>query len=187
MSLGASWGVTGSERLEPFPCDASCAAPDEALFRGVTVAAPPPVLFRWLCQLRTAPYSYDWLDNGGRQSPRTLTPGLDVLAKGQRVMTIFELVDFEPDRSLTIVNRARDGARRLFGEVWVSYVIRPGQGADCRLLAKLVVRYPRAITGWALRRVLPLGDLLMMRRQLLNLKKLAERDARGAASPRGAT
>jgi hypothetical protein len=175
MSLGASWGVTGSERLAPFPCDARCAAPDEALFRGVTVAAPPPLLFRWLCQLRTAPYSYDWLDNGGRQSPRTLTPGLDVLAKGQRVMTIFE------DRSLTIVNLARGGARRLFGEVWVSYVIRPGQGEDCRLLAKLVVRYPRAITGWALRRVLPLGDLVMMRRQLLNLKKLAERDARGAA------
>ena len=181
MSLGASWGVTGSERLAPFPCDARCAAPDEALFRGVTVAAPPPVLFRWLCQLRTAPYSYDWLDNGGRRSPQALTPGLDLLAKGQRVMTIFELVDFEPDRSLTIVNLARGGARRLLGEVWVSYVIRPGQGTDCRLLAKLLVRYPQAITGWALRRVLPLGDLLMMRRQLLNLKRLAERDARGAA------
>ena len=184
MSLGASWGVTEAERRAPFPCDARCAAPDVALFRGVTVAAPPPLLFRWLCQLRAAPYSYDWLDNGGRRSPQALTPGLEGLAKGQRVMTIFELVDFEPDRSLTIVNRARDGARRLFGEVWVCYAIRPGPGADCRLLAKLLVRYPETLTGLVLRRVLPLGDLVMMRRQLLNLKKLAERDARSAGCSR---
>jgi len=177
MSLGASWGVTEAEKGLQFPCDGVFPSPDDALFRGVTVAAPATVLFRWLCQLRVAPYSYDWLDNGGRRSPPTLTPGLDDLAKGQRVMTIFDLVEFEPDRSLTIANRTRGGARRLFGEVWVSYVIRPVAGGQCRLLAKLLVRYPRGITGAVLRAALPLGDLLMMRRQLLNLKRLAERDA----------
>jgi hypothetical protein len=181
MSMGASWGVTESERRTPFPCDARCAAPDQVLFRGVTVAAPPPLLFRWLCQLRVAPYSYDWLDNGGRRSPDRLTPGLEALVLGQPVMTIFELVDFEPDRSLTVVNRARGGARHLFGEVWVSYAIRPGPGEDCRLLAKLLIRSPATLTGSVLRRVLPLGDLVMMRRQLLNLKGLAERDARASA------
>lgn len=177
MALGASWGVTADERLAPFPCDARCAMPDDAFFRGVTVAAPPPVVFRWLCQLRVAPYSYDWLDNGGRRSPRTLTPGLEELARGQRVMTIFELVDFEPDRTLTVVNRARGGARHLFGEVWVSYLVRPSPGQECRLLAKVLIRYPGGLTGSLLRGVLPAGDLVMMRRQLLNLKGLAERDA----------
>jgi len=177
MSLGASWGVTEAEEGLQFPCDGMCPSPAAALFRGVTVAAPATVLFRWLCQLRIAPYSYDWLDNGGRRSPQTLTPGLDALAKGQPVMTIFDLVEFEPDRSLTLVNRARGGARRLFGEVWVSYVIQPGAGGQCRLLAKLLVRYPGGITGALLRAALPLGDLVMMRRQLLNLKRLAERDA----------
>jgi hypothetical protein len=181
MSVGASWGVTEAERGLPFPCDGLCPSPDVALFRGVPVAAPARVLFRWLCQLRVAPYSYDWLDNGGRRSPPTLTPGLDALARGQRIMTIFRLVEFEPDRSLTIVNRTRDGASQVFGEVWVSYLIGPGDGGQCRLLAKLLVRYPRTLTGAVLRRVLPLGDLVMMRRQLLNLKALAERDA-GIAS-----
>jgi hypothetical protein len=185
MSLGDSWGVTESERGEPFPCDGLCPSPCAALFRGVMVAAPASILFGWLCQLRVAPYSYDWLDNGGRRSPRTLTPGLVELRTGQRVMSIFDLVAFEPDRSITIVNRARGGARRVFGEVWVSYVIAPGEGRGCRLLAKLLVRYPGGITGGLLRRVLPLGDLLMMRRQLLNLKELAERDATGAAQPPG--
>jgi len=179
MPVGASWGVTESERRTPFPCDARCAAPDDVLYRGVTVTAPAPLLFRWLCQLRVAPYSYDWLDNGGRRSPPALTPGLEALARGQTVMTIFELVEFEPDRSITVVNRPRGGARRLFGEVWVSYAIRPGPGKESRLLAKLLVRYPDSFTGSVLRRVLPLGDLVMMRRQLLNLKRLAERDARG--------
>ena len=184
MALGGSWGVTEAERGESFPCDGRCAAPDAVLFRGVTIAAPQALVFRWLCQLRAAPYSYDWLDNGGRPSPAALTPGLDRLASGQAVMTIFELADFEPGRSLTVVNRPRGGARPVFGEVWVSYVVRPGPSGACRLLAKLLVRYPNSLLGAAMRLVLPLGDLLMMRRQLLNLKRLAERDA-GAAPARG--
>ncbi len=178
MSLGASWGVTDAERDIPFPCDARCPSPDEALFRGVDVDAPAALTFRWLCQLRVAPYSYDWLDNLGRRSPPALTPGLEELALGQPVMTIFDVVAFEPGRSLTLVNRARGGARKVFGEVWVSYLIVPGTGNRSRLLAKLLVRYPRGPAGWILRGVLPLGDLVMMRRQLLNLKLLAERDAR---------
>jgi hypothetical protein len=178
-----SWGVTGAERAEPFPCDVRCATPDAALFRGVTIAAEEALVFRWLCQLRAAPYSYDWLDNGGRRSPPELTPGLDRLAVGQIVMTIFDLVAFEPGRSLTIVNRVRRGARPLFGEVWVSYLVRPGPAGSCRLLAKLLVRYPHTFLGAVMRRVLPLGDLVMMRRQLLELKRLAERDARAEAAP----
>lgn len=180
---GVSWGVTEAERGEPFPCDARCAAPDVALFRGVTVSAPGARVFSWLCQLRAAPYSYDWLDNGGRRSPPQLTPGLDRLAIGQAVMTIFELVDFEPGRSLTVDNRARRSARPLFGEVWVSYLVRPGPAGGCRLLAKLLVRYPPTFLGAVMRRVLPLGDLVMMRRQLLTLKRLAERDASAETPP----
>jgi hypothetical protein len=172
-SVARTWGSTEAERAAAYPCDRLLPRPDDALFRGVDVAAPAPVVFRWLCQLRVAPYSYDWIDNGGRRSPRQLTPGLDRLERGQEVMSIFGLADYEVGRHLTLVLR-KPSALRAFGEVAGSYVVVPGSERSCRLLVKLLVRYPPGAYGAVMRRVLPWGDLAMMRRQLLTLKRLAE-------------
>ncbi len=136
------------------------------------------MVFRWLCQLQLAPYSYDLIDNGGRQSPQELTPGLDDLVMGQDFMTIFDLVDFEDDRQLTLRFKPRSRASSTLGDVVISYVIVPSSSTSCRLLAKLIVTYPTGPKGWFMRAFLPWGDLIMMRRQLLNLKQLAERTMR---------
>src|SRR5882724_4757834 len=93
-----NWGTTATERELIFPCDRILSNPDDSLFRGVTIHASPAIVFRWLCQMRVAPYSYDWIDNGGRKSPPKLTPRLDDLAVGQEVMRIFKLASFERDR-----------------------------------------------------------------------------------------
>ena len=140
----------------------------------MTVHAPPATLFRWLCQLRAAPYSYDWIDNWGRRSPRQLIPGLENLEIGQTMMTIFDLIDFEKDRHVTCRIKPRSPGSRLFGDVVVSYLIIPRSDRESRLLAKLRVGYPCGLRGSLMRLVLPPGDLVMMRRQLLNLKRLAE-------------
>jgi len=144
-----------------------------AMYRAIDVAAPQAVVFRWLCQLRAAPYSYDKLDNFGRRSPQELTPGLERLEVGQRVATIFRLVEFEPGESLTIFHRGR-----VFGEVACTY--RAVQSGDerSRIVVKLCWAPARGrLLGSLERLVLPPGDLVMMRRQLLNLKELAERTA----------
>ena len=172
--LGASWGVEPAERALDFACDRLADPFDAAYFRGVTVEAPPATVFRWLCQLRAAPYSYDWIDNRGRRSPRELTPGLEDLAVGQTVMTIFDLTAFERDVHLTVRIKPGTPPERLFGDVAATYRIVPRSPDGCRLIAKLRVRYPRGARGWLMRAVLPPGDLIMMRRQLLNLKRLAE-------------
>ncbi len=173
-SVSATWGSTAAERALRFPCDAFLPNPDAALYRAVTVEAAPARVFRWLCQLRAAPYSYDWIDNLGRRSPQRLTPGLENLAVGQRVMTIFTLVEFATDSHLTLRIRAGRGAAGLFGDVVVTYLVRPQGMAACRLIAKLVTTYPPGVIGRLGRHLLPWGDLVMMRRQLLNLKRLAE-------------
>ena len=173
MSVAGTWGSTPADRDLPFPCDRHLAGWDDALYRAVDVDASPTTVFRWLCQLRVAPYSYDWIDNRGRRSPRTLTPGLDALAVGQRVMTIFDLVEFERERHLTL-RLARAGA--LFGDVAVTYLVVPRPPGRSRLVVKLLWRYPRGpVVGPLARTLLPWGDLVMMRKQLLTLKALAER------------
>ncbi len=173
MSQARTWGSTEEERADSYPCDRLVADPDDSLWRAIDIEAPPAVVFRWLCQLRAAPYSYDWIDNLGRRSPRELTPGLDALEDGQRVMTIFRLAEHEPGRHITLV---LDRARHLFGELAMTYRVRPADGGGSRLVAKLVVRRPRGPMR-LLAPLLPAGDLVMMKKQLRTLKALAERDA----------
>jgi hypothetical protein len=173
-SISETWGTEPQERRLTFPCDTIFSQPDHALYRGVTINTRAEIVFRWLCQMRAAPYSYDWIDNGGRQSPRELTPGLHSLAIGQDVMRIFKLIAFEQGRHLTIRLKPRSSASRTFGDIGVSYVVVPSSGNSCRLLVKLIAKYPNGIKGRLMRALLPWGDLIMMRRQLLNLKLLAE-------------
>lgn len=151
------------------------AQPDEALWRGITINATAEIVFRWLCQMRVAPYSYDWLDNGGRRSPHELTSGLDQLAQGQTVMRIFDLIDFTQGQHLTIRLKLHRPSIKLFGDIAVSYTIIPRSPESCRLVVKLSVKYPDGIWGQLVKVFLPWGDLIMMRRQLLNFKQLAER------------
>jgi len=169
-TIAETWGSTATERSRSYPCDGMVDVPRRALFRAVDVDAPPAVTFRWLCQLRVAPYSYDWIDNFGRPSPRRLISGLDALAVGQRVMRLFHLAAFDPPRHLTLV---LDGpSRRVFGDLAVTYEVLPRRDAS-RIVVKLVAGDPRRPFGW-MARVLPWGDLVMMRKQLLTLKALAE-------------
>ncbi len=173
-NISETWGTLRQERGLDFPCDRVILHPDAALYRGVTIGATPEIVFRWLCQMRVAPYSYDWIDNCGRQSPRQLTPGLDALVVGQDVMGIFDLVEFERNRHLTIRVKGGSRASKMFGDIAGSYLIVPLAADSCRLLVKLIAKYPRGTKGKFMRVFLPWGDLFMMRRQLLNLKQLAE-------------
>jgi hypothetical protein len=166
----SNWGSTAAERRQSLACDMLVDAPDQVLYRAVPVNAPAGVVFRWLCQLTQAPYSYDRLDNGGRRSPPQLTDGADLLTVGQRAMRIFLLVSFEPGEHITLELRGH----RLFGDLGVTYLVVPVTASSCRLLVKIVLRSPTSIVGRLGARFLPLGDLVMMRRQLLNLKALAE-------------
>lgn len=164
MSVAKTWGSTPEERAGRFACDDLIPNADAMYFRAVDFAGPPSVMFRWLCQLRAAPYSYDWVDNGVRRSPRELTPGLEQLEVGQRVMRIFELASFAPDRHITIMLDVPRAKR------WVRRGCRDLRGTSRTAGSEASGRHSHGVMKW----LLPWGDLIMMRKQLLTLKRLAE-------------
>jgi hypothetical protein len=161
ITSGLTWGVRPSESEACLPCDALLRHPSVQADRAISIAAPPPIVFSWLCQLRAAPYSYDIIDNLGRRSPRQRDPELVRLEAGQRFMTMFVLRSFADSEQITL--RAKGVA--------VTYAVRP-DGAGSRLHARVLFAGPRPLA-----RALALGDLVMMRKQLLTLKSLSECDA----------
>jgi hypothetical protein len=177
--IGSTWNVTPAERAARLPCDELM--PDAVrLDRAISIAAPTAMVFAWLCQLRIAPYSYDLLDNTGRRSPRTRSAALTNLAVGQSFVRIFgrsyvfELASFAHDEHITL--RPHKGSvMSRFGSVSNTYAVRP-EGDGTRLHVRVLVDGP-----WLVGQTLALVNLLMMRKQLLGLKSLAERDALIAA------
>ena len=165
-----SWGATPAEVAAPYGCAGLVPEPCRPLWRAVDVAAPAAHTYRWLRQLKVAPYSYDWIDNFGRRSPRRLTPDLDEMAVGDTAM-IFRVVAVGPGHEFTVVTLP--AAERLFGPVAITYRVTPVDDSHSRL----VVRLDTSSAGLLGRlRHVPLawGDLVMMRKQLLSLKRLAE-------------
>ncbi|UAK31699.1 hypothetical protein K8O92_28750 [Nocardia asteroides] len=168
MIPGTVWGATEAEREAPLPCDDRQPGGVQA-DRAISIDAPPTLVYAWLCQLRVGPYSYDLLDNFGRRSPRLRDPMLTELEVGQRFMSQFELVSFVLGRHITLVA----------DKICVTYAVRP-EGGGTRLVVRIRFGGPKLLAA-----ALALGDVLMMRKQLLTLKELAEAEHRtgSAASP----
>jgi hypothetical protein len=162
--IGDRWGVTDSEIQRSYPCDDFVVSPALQAWRGVHIEAPAEAVWPWVAQVRLGPYSYDWIDNRGRRSPRQLV-GLPEPQVGERFTTaggrqLGRIVSVDPGKQLT---------GTIMG-AFMSYVLAPQEHDTTRLLLKVVMQTTRLAAA-----ALSIGDLIMARRQLLNLKELAER------------
>jgi hypothetical protein len=162
--IGDRWGVTDAEIARCYPCDDLVVSPALQAWRGVRVEAPAAAVWPWVAQVRLAPYSYDWIDNLGRRSPRQLVD-LPEPRVGEAFTTaggrrLGRIVSVDPGKQLT----------GTIMHAFMSYVLVPQEHETTRLLLKVVMQTNR----WAAFG-LSIGDLVMARRQLLNLKQLAER------------
>jgi hypothetical protein len=162
------WGVTDDEIARPFPCDEWIESPSLTAWRGVSVHASAKDVWPWLTQVRVAPYSYDWVDNLGRRSPRTL---LDL--RPPIVGEHFTCAGGKKLGRILAVEESRQLTARIAGAV-MSYVLEQPRGhTNTRLLLKVISKVPRPLAP-----LLSAGDLVMARRQLLNWKHLAEQTSR---------
>ncbi len=161
--LGDRWGTSGAEARSGFPCDAYVKDPSLAVWRSVGIDAPLHDVWLWLVQLRLAPYSYDWLDNLGRRSPQARhdlpdpRPGDHFMVTGGRPVGV--VLEVKHHIHLT---------GRILG-VTISYRLQPVKITATRLTMKATGKLARGLNT-----IVSLGDLVMARRQLLNIKQLAE-------------
>ena len=166
--IGDRWGVTDEETARWYPCDGVVPNPVLQAWRGVTVRAGAERVWPWVAQIRLAPYSYDWIDNLGRSSPQALR-GLPEPRVGEPFTTALRGRRFG---RIVAVERGEHLTGTIMGAV-MSYVLVPANhGLQTRLLLKVVTAGGRMIAP-----LLSVGDLIMARRQLLNLAALAERTA----------
>jgi hypothetical protein len=167
------WNVRQEDFDLDYPCERYAPGVIEVFMRAIDVDAPPEVSWRWLCQLRMGPYAYDWIDNFGRRSPRELTPGVENLEIGQRMMLIFYLLEFEEGKQVTMKTRAF-----FWRNIFLTYRVVPLEGNRSRI-AQRCVATRRNPFEWLFSRPWPYIECVMTRRQLMNLKEFAEKTARG--------
>ena len=169
------WGATDEEVRRAMPGDENI--PDATLdtTRAITIQARPEEIWPWLVQMgsgRAGWYSYDRIDNGGHPSADHIIPELQIPLKPGDMLTTnphgFKIMAVEENHYLV-----------LGPQISWAIALYPQSDGSTRLVERLHARYywrrPMGIV-WAI--MLDVGDFIMMRNMLLNLKGRVEAQPR---------
>ena len=164
------WGATDEEVARVMPGDE--VIPDATLFttRAITVRARPEEIWPWLVQMgygRAGWYSYDRVDNSGHPSARRIVAELQVpLRLGDPIPAspdggAFHILSVEPNHYVTLGPRV----------AW-TLALYPQPDGTTRFVQRLRMKYSWRRAVWAV--MIDIGDFLMMRKMLLNVKERVE-------------
>jgi hypothetical protein len=167
------WGATDEDLARPMPGDGIVINPHFNATRAITINARPEDIWPWLVQMgfgRAGWYSYDWLDNLGRPSSRSIIPQLQSMKVGDRIpmsrWTYLTVKGFEPNQWLLWQDQG--------GGTW-SWGLYPLDGQQTQLVSRMRSRYP-----WTSPLIIPvlflmeLGDPIMVPKELRGIKDRAE-------------
>ncbi|MHB8873666.1 MAG: hypothetical protein ACYC8T_08270 [Myxococcaceae bacterium] len=170
------WGSTPEEVRLPMPGDDEVPNPILQATRAVTIDAPASAIWPWLVQMgygRAGFYGYDLVDNAGVPSSTRILPELQRLAVGDRVPTgptdALTVKALEPNRSLLLVQH-REGA-----SFSASVALKELDPEHTRLVVRLRAWWRLGVREALTIAVFEPGDFLNMRKQLLGIKRRAER------------
>jgi len=170
------WGATDEELERPMPADELVPHPHLNTTRAVTIQAPPEAVWPWLVQMgyqRGGWYSYDWLDNFRVPSARRVIPALQNLKVGDQLAPVpggFTVSALEPPRSMVLVSRNDKGRITVS---W-SFLLEPLSGGRSRFIERIRGVYDFNLMGLLMYLAVEPADFVMMRKQMLNLKRRVE-------------
>jgi proline iminopeptidase len=187
-----AWTATREEQLERLPGDELLDASSPAT-HAITVAAPPAEVWPWLVQMgygRAGWYSHDRLDNGGQASAATILPDLQPIAVGDLIpsskggRTFFEVMDVRPACHLVLGFhlawpmrdlRWSEPSTRVSQRATWAFALRPSGDGGTRLLVRARGRSRPAWLWLPWDAFFHLAHLPMQRKQLLGIRRRAER------------
>jgi hypothetical protein len=171
-----TWGATREEAARPLPGDDIVKKTHFVATRAVAIHASPSEVWRWIVQIGSARagwYSIDWIDNGGKESSRTILPDFQMIENNY-------FIPFTPDRKNGMwVKEFKEPETILWWDKkgdasWLWHLSKTEQG-DTRLLTRLRTKYDFKFP-WVIYYILyDLGDIVMMSKCMLGIKERAEK------------
>ena len=169
-----NWGATDQEIARPMPGDEVLEQPTFNATRAVSIDATPEEIWPWIVQIgyrRAGFYSYDFLDNDGISSSEQILPEYQDLEIGDLIPLTksanVRVTELEAPHSLVLLFEV-PGTWSSATWVWGLYP----QGDSCTRLVTRLRGNPRQIPS---RIFLDLGEIVMMRKCMLGIKRRAER------------
>ena len=177
------WGATDEEIERHMSGDEIVATPSFNATRAVSVKAPPENIWPWLVQIgckRAGWYSYDWIDNLGIPSADCIIPELQEIRIGQ-------LIPLSPNGKIGFyVKDFRPNSWVLWTDIentntWY-WGIYPSDPETTRLITRVRLQYRWLSPTIIFSLLLDVGDIVMMRRCMLGIKRRAELLTRGGSN-----
>lgn len=171
------WGATDEEVARVMPGDDVVLKADFNATRAVTVNAPPEAIWPWLAQIgngRAGWYSYDWIDNFGRPSATTLLPEHQERKAGDLIPLYKDWGFYIKELSHASYMVWWWGPPPEGRCTWTWGLYPDGKGAT-RLITRVRLEYKWTELAMIYFMLMDVGDIIMMRRCLLNIKARAER------------
>ena len=145
------------------------------LLRSIGIDANAHDIFIWLTQLRVAPYSYDFIDNGRRKSPGFIIENLPPLRINTHFLLAFHISEFEEDSFIAC--RYCEPVNPPFSlclrGLHMEYRIEEN-GHEATLWCKISGYIRRNALSRFFFFAFSLVNRIMMKRQLKNIKKYSE-------------
>ena len=169
------WGATEQEIQSSVIGDDLCSDATLIATRSITIAAPPEKVFPWIRQMgfgRAGWYSYDWLDNLGRKSATTIHDEWQTVESGDKIPAgpssfTATIVDSPRHFVLEIQSLGKKSPKLHFT---LAYELRDDpQGT--RLVTRMRSRINLPLGSVIEKVILGPGDGIMLRRQLLTIRK----------------
>jgi len=169
-----TWGSTDEEIARRMPGDEVLERPTFNATRAVTIEATPEEIWPWIVQIgyrRAGFYSYDLLDNDGIPSAERILSEyqdlkVDDLIPLSRTAHV-RVTELDPPQSIVLVFEV-EGTWSNATWVWGLYAESPTN-------TRLVTRLRADARGVRSRLFLDLGEIIMMRKCMLGIKRRAEK------------